>query len=68
MPGMSGLDFLRTLREHIRFKRTPVMFITSNGQSDIIAEAINMGIKGYLVKPIDGDKLREKVRSIIGDK
>jgi DNA-binding response OmpR family regulator len=65
MPGLSGLDFLESIRERPDFKTVPVIFVTSNGVSDTVARALNLGAKGYLVKPIEADKLREKVRATL---
>jgi CheY-like chemotaxis protein len=67
MPGMSGIEFLANIRRNNLLKFTPVIFLTSNAVSDTVAQALNLGAKGYMVKPIKADQLLEKVRSILGD-
>lgn len=51
MPGMSGLDVLRALRELTPpVKDTPVFIITNLGQENVIEEAFKIGMDGYIIK------------------
>ena len=68
MPGMTGLDLLRKLRE--RGDKTPLIFLSGQMDDDLedrIQEAIaNDVAQGFLRKPWDPDDLLPKIRSLIG--
>ena len=67
MPGMSGFEFLRQLDDKDSLNRkTPVIFITSHGERDLINDAINAGAKDYLLKPINAEALFKKIDNVIG--
>ncbi|HPP77896.1 PAS domain S-box protein [Methanospirillum sp.] len=51
MPGISGLDLLRTLRK--QGNQIPFILVSCRGQEMEIVEAINEGLSGYLTK--EGD-------------
>ncbi|WP_286830495.1 MULTISPECIES: response regulator [Kordiimonas] len=67
MDPMGGIDFVRTLRDgaNIRFDakraRTPVLFLTGSAEKDHILSAKGLGVKDYLLKPIDPEKLRARL-------
>jgi two-component system, chemotaxis family, chemotaxis protein CheY len=51
MPGMSGIDFLRTVRSRDHLKTTPVVMMTSRNYEEDIVAAMRAGVTGYIVKP-----------------
>jgi DNA-binding NtrC family response regulator len=55
MPGMSGLELLGCIRE--RWPSVPVMFVTVEGDTPTIVEAVQRGAVNYLVKPVSPDVL-----------
>jgi two-component system chemotaxis response regulator CheY len=60
MPVMSGIDFLRTLRNEQGGERPVVVFCTTENDVERIAEAIKAGADEYIMKPFDGDILHSK--------
>jgi EAL domain-containing protein (putative c-di-GMP-specific phosphodiesterase class I)/CheY-like chemotaxis protein len=50
MPGMSGVDLLRSVREHDL--DVPVVLMTADPQLQTATEAVELGALQYLVKPI----------------
>lgn len=50
MPGQSGLDLARQLRE---MGEVPFIFLTAYSESDIVQRAAENGALGYVVKPVD---------------
>ena len=67
MPEMSGFEFLNLIRSGGSInKKTPIIFITSHADADIIGRAIKSGVKDYIVKPIVAEILYKKIDSIIG--
>jgi diguanylate cyclase (GGDEF)-like protein len=53
MPGMSGLDTLRHLREARSVSDLPVIMVTARDGSDDVVEALDLGANDYVTKPID---------------
>ncbi|MFV0421944.1 response regulator transcription factor [Oleidesulfovibrio sp.] len=60
MPGISGLDVLRQIREN--FPQLPVILLTGKGSTRDGIEGMRLGAFDYLVKPISIDDLIEKIR------
>jgi two-component system, response regulator RegA len=55
MPGRSGLELLRDMREHD--PATRVLVLTGYGSIATAVEATKLGAEGYLPKPVDADEL-----------
>jgi len=55
MPGRSGLDLLREMREHD--PATRILVLTGYGSIATAVEATKLGAEGYLPKPVDADEL-----------
>src|SRR6266446_5860298 len=53
MPDISGLDALKTLREHYSPAELPIIMVTAKTQSEDIVRALDLGANDYLTKPID---------------
>lgn len=60
MPGMSGLEMVKVLRDE-GFDSVKVMMVTGDGESETIVCALEAGADEYLMKPFDGGALREKL-------
>jgi two-component system, NtrC family, response regulator AtoC len=64
MPRMTGIEFLKTLREH-RIQ-TPVILMTGNADSDTAIRAINLGAFEYVIKPAgDIESLVQELEPVI---
>jgi two-component system chemotaxis response regulator CheY len=59
MPGMTGLDVLKSIRT--KDANVPVIMVTTEAEKARILEAIQAGVTDYLVKPFQPDALREKL-------
>jgi len=70
MPGLSGIDLLRRLRE--LNVATPVIVITGHGDVPLAVEAMKIGAADFFEKPFDDEALLASVRSALqqqeGDK
>jgi len=53
MPEVTGLDALKTLRQHFSPAELPIIMVTAKTQSDDIVTALDLGANDYLTKPID---------------
>ncbi|WP_341939255.1 chemotaxis response regulator CheY [Marinimicrobium sp. C2-29] len=64
MPGMSGIDLLRAVREDEKLNTLPVLMVTAEAKRDQIIEAAKAGVNGYVVKPFTAAALKEKIEKI----
>jgi adenylate cyclase len=53
MPGISGLDVLRTIRQRHAHVDLPVIMATAREGNDDVVEALKLGANDYVKKPID---------------
>jgi two-component system response regulator FixJ len=63
MPGLSGIDLLRRLRE-LKIE-VPVIVITGHGDVPLAVEAMKVGATDFLEKPFDDEVLLASVRSAL---
>jgi two-component system, NtrC family, sensor kinase len=59
MPRLNGLEVLQKLRE--RDLAIPAILMTAHGSEDTAVAAFRLGIRDYIVKPIDIDEISESV-------
>jgi CheY-like chemotaxis protein len=64
MPGMSGLELLRHIKEKHRQPPPLVMMITAYGDDENYNTAMNLGANDFLTKPLDFVVLKEKLKAI----
>jgi CheY-like chemotaxis protein len=62
MPGLSGMETLRILRDDERWRAIPVVILSSSDQAKHIDEAYLGGANAYLVKLGDRAELTEQMR------
>jgi two-component system chemotaxis response regulator CheY len=60
MPVMTGIDFLRQLRQEPNGAKPVVVFCTTENDVERISEALRAGADEYLMKPFDSDILHSK--------
>ncbi|MBQ9252957.1 MAG: response regulator [Clostridia bacterium] len=59
MPGMNGLEMLKTIRS--RYPRIHCVLISAHSKFEYAQEAIRLNVENYLLKPVDLNELRETV-------
>ena len=64
MPGMSGLELLRKIKEIHHEPPPVVMMITAYGDADNYNTAMRLGADDFLTKPVDFTSLKEKLKAI----
>jgi two-component system chemotaxis response regulator CheY len=64
MPGMTGIELLKTIRSDAKLARLPVLMVTAEAQRDQIIEAAQAGVNGYIIKPFTAATLKEKIDKI----
>jgi two-component system chemotaxis response regulator CheY len=64
MPVMSGMEFLRQLRQTDLAVQPKVVFCTTENDSAHIRAAIDAGADEYVMKPFDRDTLESKLQIV----
>ena len=62
MPGMSGLELLKHIKEKHSQPPPVVMMITAYGDEDNFNRAMQLGADDFLTKPVDFVLLKEKLK------
>jgi DNA-binding NtrC family response regulator len=63
LPGRSGLDLLRDIRQ--RDPHLPVVLITAYGSIDMARQAFKSGAQDYITKPWSNDELLAQISSAV---
>src|SRR5690349_21087541 len=64
MPKMNGIEFLKELRKDERLKDVKVFIMTTSGEESDRKEADQLGISGYLIKPLNFTDNRKRTDSL----
>ena len=64
MPGMTGIELLRTVRADPELGTMPILMVTAEAKREQIIEAAQAGVNGYIVKPFTAITLKEKIDKI----
>lgn len=65
MPGQSGLDGLKAIKDSQNGATLPVLMLTGDGRLDRIVQAMQLGAAGYVMKPFEPKQLAAKVREAL---
>jgi two-component system, chemotaxis family, chemotaxis protein CheY len=64
MPGMSGLELLKHIKQKYNHPPPVVMMITAYGDAENYNTAMQLGADDFLTKPVDFISLKEKLKAI----
>ena len=64
MPGMSGLELLKNIKQKYHKPPPVVMMITAYGDADNYKSAMELGADDFITKPVDFSTLKEKIKNI----
>lgn len=65
MPGMNGLDFLKSRPMEGNAKGVPVVMITSASSEADVVQALAAGATGYIRKPFTPRQVREQIVPVL---
>lgn len=65
MPGMSGLELLKKIKEEYHKPPPVVMMITAYGDAENYNTAKQLGADDFLTKPVDFTTLKEKLKTAV---
>jgi len=64
MPGMSGLELLKNIKQKYHQPPPVVMMITAYGDEDNYNRAMELGADDFITKPVDFTSLKETINAI----
>lgn len=65
MPGVSGLDLIKLIRNNEKTNDMPILMITTRGVKEDIIHALQAKVSNYIVKPFTPAILKEKIDQIL---
>ncbi len=64
MPGMSGYEVAEKIRSRYSRSELPILLLTARHRTEDIEAGFRAGANDYLVKPVDAQELRMRVRAL----
>ncbi len=64
MPIMNGIEFLQNVKQDPELRRIPVVVLTTSEEQQDKMRSFDLGVAGYMTKPVDYRQFVEVVRSI----
>jgi len=68
MPGMSGYDLVKIIRENRQWSHLPVIAVTAHAMPGDDERALAAGFDGYIPKPVNAMTLADEIRVILEQK
>ena len=65
LPGISGFDLCRQIRQHEQLSRTPVIFLTAKSAEPDRVRGFELGGDDYITKPFSPRELVARVRTVL---
>lgn len=65
MPGVTGIDVCRFLREGGQNQGLAILLLTAHRHTEQIVEGLSAGADDYLAKPYEDEELRARVASLV---
>jgi CheY-like chemotaxis protein len=64
MPIMNGIEFLEVVKHDALLRRIPVVVLTTSGEQQDKVNSFDLGVAGYMAKPVDYRQFVEVMRTI----
>ena len=64
MPIMNGIEFLRAAKKDQNLNGIPVVVLTTSKEEQDETESFQLGVTGYMIKPVDYKQFVEVIRTI----
>jgi len=66
MPEMNGEEFVAELERHDAYRAIPVVVVSTDATENRIRRMIQIGARGYVVKPFSPEALRSELERVLG--
>ncbi len=64
LPGIDGIEVLKTIKQDALLKRIPVIMLTTSEREEDIARSYNHYANSYLTKPVGFKEFEDKIMQI----
>lgn len=68
MPGMTGLDVVKNLKQTQQLNKIPVILVTANSDDESVVEGLDLGAYDYIIKPYNPTVMFARVRAALREK
>lgn len=65
MPNLNGLNLFKAVRKEELWKDIPFLMVTVEKDNQKVHEAIQAGIRDYIVKPLNAPVFKRKIRELL---
>jgi two-component system chemotaxis response regulator CheY len=65
MPDIGGIEVVEFVRSQDRLRNVPIIIVTTRGDDDSRARALQVGATRYLTKPFAPDTIQAEVASVL---
>jgi two-component system chemotaxis response regulator CheY len=65
MPKKDGIEFIKDVRKNEHYKSIPILFLTTESQTEKKIQAKNAGATGWIVKPFVPEKLIGAIKKVM---
>ena len=65
MPVMGGLEFYKAVKKEETLKDIPFLMVTVEDSKEKVIEALKLGIRDYIVKPLQKSSFVAKVKTLL---
>ena len=66
MPRLDGFGVIEGVRAHPSFNKIPILTLTTESAAEMKQRARSAGASGWIVKPLDKDKLLMAIKRVLG--
>jgi two-component system chemotaxis response regulator CheY len=66
MPDVDGFQLLKAVRAHPKINKTGFIILTGKKDSNVVQNAVKLGVNNVLSKPFTPDVLKKSIESVVG--
>lgn len=66
MPNLDGIGLLRAVRKNPETAKIAFIMITSRADTELVRQAVALGVNNYIIKPFTMDSMRRKITAVFG--
>ena len=68
MPGMDGIEASRRIKDHEGLSKIPaIILVTAYGREEVMQQADQLGLEGFLLKPVNPSMLFDTIMQAFGE-
>ncbi|MGD9151494.1 MAG: response regulator, partial [Desulfobacterales bacterium] len=68
MPGMDGIEAAKRIKDHKGLNKIPaIILVTAYGREEIMRQADELGLEGFLLKPVNPSMLFDTIMQAFGE-